>query len=484
MRRESKDRRVAVLGSELDGLVAALALAQRGAEVTLIEEGELVGGPAAAVEVAPGFRAPLALDRGRLRGDVLRWLEVPAEELAPPAAPVLVGDNGSLNAAQEAPEASEWLAQVEDLTGWARRITHRPAPPLDPRDDWHRALATGFATRLLGKRRLRRLNRVVSLSIADWLGESMGDGPLAAALAAPALESTVGGPMTMGTGLHALLRSGVTGARAARGLPALFTSLTRMLTDSGAEIRLGSPLQGLHAVEDLWIVYLQSGEAIEVDAVVSALPPRRLFADLLAGADAPVEMLESMRDLRCRGNVGIVLLAVEASPPAPVSTAGAIHHVGWSSLAVLEEAADEIKYGRMADAPPLEIAFPAVDDASLAPDDNSVVQVQARFCPPEVDRDQLIEAAVSGLRRLWPEGAERVVAARAWTPADLERDYRLPGGHLEHADWALDQLLFLRPDSRCRGGATPLPGLSICGPGCHPGAAQHGGSASWSTRRR
>lgn len=475
---KARSRRIAVLGSELDGLVAALAAARRGHQVTLIEEGDLLGGVAAAVEIAPGFRAPLALDRGRLRGDVLRWLDLPAEHLAPPELPAI----------RDAPEAGEWLAQMEDLRHWARRITHRPAPPLgwprDWRQDWRPALTTGLATRLLGKRRLRRLTRVASLPIADWLGESMDDGPVAAALAAPALESTVGGPMTMGTGLNALLRAGTTGARSAQGLPALAAWLENALAATGVEVRRGVPLQGLHRVEDSWIVHLESGEAVEFDAVVSALPPPRLFLKLLAGRGLPVEMIESLESLRARGYVGIVSLAIDAAPPQVLRQPGTIHQLGWRSLAVLEEAADEAKHRRMADQPPIEFAVSSLDDPSLAPEGAAVVTAQARYCPPGIESQRLIDCVVGALSPAWPNAADRIVATRAWTPTDLERNYRLPGGHLEHAEWALDQLLFLRPDSRCRGGSTPLPGLSICGPGCHPGVGLHGGSAAWSARRR
>lgn len=472
-----RSRRIAVLGSELDGLVAALAAARRGHQVIMIEEGDLLGGVAAPVEIAPGYSAPLALDRGRLRGDILRWLDLPAEHLAPPELPAI----------RDAPEAGEWMAQVEDLRHWARRITHRPAPPLgwprNWRDDWRRALTTGLATRLLGKRRLRRLTRVASLPIADWLGESMDDGPVAALLAAPAIESTVGGPMTMGTGLNALLRAGVAGARSAQGLPALAAWLEDALAATGVEVRRGVPLQGLHRVDTSWIAHLESGEAVEFDAVVSALPPQRLFLELLAGRGLPVEMVKSLESLRTRGHVGIVTLAIDAAPPQVLRQPGVIHPLDWRSLAMLEEVADEVKYGRMTNQPPIEFSVPSLDDPSLAPEGAAVITAQARYCPPGIEPQRLIGCVVGALSPAWPNAADRIVAARAWTPTDLERDYCLPGGHLEHAEWALDQLLFLRPEARCRGGSTPLSGLSICGPGCHPGVGINGSSGWWAVDR-
>lgn len=483
MSRAGKGRRIAVLGSELDGLVAALDLAQRGLEVTLVEKSERVGGIAAPVEIAPGYRAPLALDRGRLRGDVLRRLRIPADHLATAPTSMLLTADGDLVSAREAREAAAWLRQLRALCGWARRITHNPAPPLDPRQDLRRAIAAGFATRMLGKRRLRLLLRVASLPIADWLTESIDDGPVAAALAAPALESSVSGPMAMGSGLHALLRAGAGGARAAQGLPALLDVVGQRLRDHGVDIRRGVPLQGVHSVGEKWILHLESNETIEFDAVVSAVPPTCLLLDLVQGAQVPIEMLDSLSSFRTRGNVGVVLLAIETRPPDHVARPGLLYQVGWHSLAEVERAADEFKHGRMAATPPMELTVPSLDDPSLASEGGSVLVAQVRYCPAEIEHRHLIDAAFAGLRALWPEGTDRVIGSCAWSPADLERDYCLPGGHLEHGEWALDQLLFLRPDVRCRGEVTPLPGLFVCGPGFHPGVGLHGGSGWWAAKQ-
>jgi len=55
------------------------------------------------------------------------------------------------------------------------------------------------------------------------------------------------------------------------------------------------------------------------------------------------------------------------------------------------------------------------------------------------------------------------------TPADLERRYRLTGGHIHHGEHALDQLLFMRPTVDCAEYTTPVRGLFLGGSGSHPG---------------
>ena len=59
--------------------------------------------------------------------------------------------------------------------------------------------------------------------------------------------------------------------------------------------------------------------------------------------------------------------------------------------------------------------------------------------------------------------------------ADLEREYRVTGGHWHHTEFALDQALMMRPTYEAAQYQTPVPGLYLCGAGCHPGGDLSGG---------
>ena len=52
---------------------------------------------------------------------------------------------------------------------------------------------------------------------------------------------------------------------------------------------------------------------------------------------------------------------------------------------------------------------------------------------------------------------------------DLEREFHVTGGHWHHADIAMDQMLMMRPTYEAAQYRTPIPGLYLCGAGCHPG---------------
>jgi phytoene dehydrogenase-like protein len=55
------------------------------------------------------------------------------------------------------------------------------------------------------------------------------------------------------------------------------------------------------------------------------------------------------------------------------------------------------------------------------------------------------------------------------TPADLETNYGLTGGHIFHGELALDQLFTMRPLLGWARYRTPIRGLYMCGSGTHPG---------------
>ena len=67
-----------------------------------------------------------------------------------------------------------------------------------------------------------------------------------------------------------------------------------------------------------------------------------------------------------------------------------------------------------------------------------------------------------------------ITASELLTPQDLEREFRITGGHWHHVDLALDQFFAVRPVPGATRYVTPLAGLYLCGAGCHPGGGVMG----------
>ena len=87
------------------------------------------------------------------------------------------------------------------------------------------------------------------------------------------------------------------------------------------------------------------------------------------------------------------------------------------------------------------------------------------------------------LERFAPGFGELVEAREVITPVDMERDYALTGGHVQHAEPALDQFFAWRPmlgEARYR---YLLDGLHLAGSGAHPGGGITGGPGANAARQ-
>ena len=71
-------------------------------------------------------------------------------------------------------------------------------------------------------------------------------------------------------------------------------------------------------------------------------------------------------------------------------------------------------------------------------------------------------------------GAAILAQTDTATPADLESNLHLAGGHIYHGEHAPDQLLFMRPTIDSSRYATPVRGLYFGGGGAHPGGGLTG----------
>src|SRR4029453_2465863 len=141
-------------------------------------------------------------------------------------------------------------------------------------------------------------------------------------------------------------------------------------------------------------------------------------------------------------------------------------------------------YGRISERPYLEATIPTLSDPSLAPEGTHLLTVLFQYAPrdlrdaawDEAATDRVAEAAVRTLEAPAPGIAERIVARHVVTPADLEHEYCLSGGHPMHGEHALDQFFAWRPLlGHARYRLAGIEGLYLCGAGAHPGGGITGG---------
>ena len=128
----------------------------------------------------------------------------------------------------------------------------------------------------------------------------------------------------------------------------------------------------------------------------------------------------------------------------------------------------------------MEVTVPTVNDPALAPAGRHVLSAIVQYAPYALKegwqsgRQRFLDSALDTLERFAPGLRGSTVAAELLTPADMEREFRISGGHWHHGDLAFDQFLMVRPVPGAAQYRTPLDGLFLCGAGCHPGGGVMG----------
>ena len=510
---------VVVIGGGVNGLVCATLLARGGRQVTLVERRDAVGGAAITRELAPGFRVPaLAHSVGPLRADVAAELELGAHGLEFATSDVwmtaLDGHGRGLTlwhdpmkaaasiAAFSSRDAERWPALVatrEKLGRVVASVFDATPPSVEApsvRELWG-LLRTARQFRALGREDGYRLLRWGPMAVADLVAEFADTPLLRAALAADGVFGSMLGPWSAGSGLLFLLQAANDVAGDARrvwprgGPGAVADALRRAAEAAGVTV-----VTGARAVEVTTEgtttrgVRLADRRSIEAATVVSGLDPKATFA-LCDPMALPSELRWRASHYRARGTLAKVNLALSALPVVPGADRDQL--TGRIRMApdvdFIERAFDHVKYGGFSPLPWLEAMLPSLIDPSLAPAGGHVLSIYAQYAPvtlcsgPWDDaRQPLLHAVLDTLDRYMPGMRSLVVAAEVLTPADLERDWGLTGGHIHHGELALDQLFTMRPLLGWAQYRTPIDGLWLCGSGTHPGLGLTGGSGANAAR--
>ena len=502
---------VVVLGSNPSGLALALLLARQRLAVTVLEERDVPGGLFARETFHPGYRAPglvhgptrvvrKTIERLQLHKHGLELADHP--ETVFHAGPQASSDPGLLlegdpDRAREAigerwPGDADayvaWRGFVERVAPIVRSLLERPPPdPFSARTgDLAELFKTAFGVRRLGGNDMLELLRMAPMSAADWFGERFRAPELVAALASRGLRGGPNGPLAPHTAGLCLLAECSGDATVVGGPAALVEALLKACSEAGVELRRGLGIEelgierGAAGAREVRRVELLGGEVIEARAVVSTLDPRRTLGSLVHPRHLGPGFLAELGGLRARGSTGFVRLALCAPPDFRARPGAEFARAAITGeLRALERSFDALKYGALPERPWLDVRVPTRQDPGLAPAGHHVLTAEVHGVPRDLRgsdggwnepaRARLGELALAQLRRHFELPPETVVALDVVTPADVEERYGLTGGHVLHGEHAFDQLLFLRPSAGCAWYATPIEGLTLAGPGTHPG---------------
>jgi len=502
-----------VIGAGHNGLVAASYLAKGGRKVLVLERSDRTGGILRGSEPAPGFRAPGPIATvGRLRASVIKDLKLSSFGFAtvtpdvrmhapmPDGSSVTFWGDPSRTADELRDRSAHDAGAFVDFDRKVRAIASflayvQVATPPDPKSpslaDAIMGLRVGRAFRELGARTGREAIRALPMAVADLVQEVFEEEAVRGPLATRGVWSTAMGAWATGTAQVLLNDSaGNDGGAAGQsvfalgGTDALADALEATARSARVEIRTEAEVVGIRTQASKVVgVVLADGTEIDVPLVVSACDPKRTIRLLDPVAVGPTGIWrgENIRQPGATACVGFALGGLPAFHGGDEDRLRGRIVIG-PSIDDVELAMDAVKYGRVAEEPILEATIPSLTDPSLAPEGKHVMSVAFQAAPFHLrdgdwaaERERVGEIAVKTLERFAPGFGEIVEAIEVMTPADLESTYGLTGGHLQHAEPALDQSFAWRPLLGAARYRFLFDGLYLAGSGAHPGGGITGG---------
>jgi len=497
-----------VIGAGHNALVCAAYLAKHGQRVLVLEAADEVGGLAATREFHPGFQASVAHSINGFPKKICNDLQLQSHglEVASEILPlvglnaggehVIVHENsvsgvgeGDSSAYQDYDRLMQRFSNVLKPF-WLKTMPRIAKTSIS---DMLTFAHIGLNLRRIGKNDMREFMRVAALPTRDLMDENFDNEILKAILSWDGLvgskmapRSPNGAVLTMlyrrageYHGGHAILRGGLGG---------LINALAASASSSGAEIRTGARVgrilidgstDGLIANG----VQLVNGDKIESDQVVSGADPKRTFLDLVGVENLDIGFSNRIRRLRCDGYVAKLHLALNSLPEFDGLKKPHGRMIVAPNMDAIEFAYDDSKYGECSSQPVIEFVIPSLHDASLAPAGQHVLSAHVMYAPYRLKggwtreaRESFCERVIDTIAKYAPRLRDHIVHQELLTPADLEQSYRVTGGHWHHAELAFDQILMMRPTYEAAQYSTPIPGLFLCGAGCHPGGDITGGA--------
>jgi phytoene dehydrogenase-like protein len=321
-------------------------------------------------------------------------------------------------------------------------------------------------------------------------------------LTGPAMHADLQ-PEEPGTGIYALLlsmlgqRFGMPVVEGGTGM--ITAALAAKAREDGVEIVTGRRVDR---------IVVERGRAVGVEAGGEALSARRAVLCALeigalvrlAGPESfPPRALAEVRHYRPGLGTFKVDWALDGRVPwaAEECRRAAVVHVG-DTPTQMSRSAWEAAHGLLPGKPTLILGQQSLADPSRAPAGKHTLWGYAhvpsvptgdaarprakagwdRSTEPFLERiEAAIEAHAPGFR-------DRILARRAWSPADLEAaDASLAGGDISAGSFAIDQQLLFRPGPSWWRWGTPVKGLYLAGASAPPGAGVHGACGDLAARQ-
>ena len=509
-----------IIGSGINGLVAASLLALKGRKVLVLEREGEAGGCMRSLPLYPGFvHDPLAATfvlfmtspAGAALGPHLarHGFEYchsphPTAVLRPNGeALVLTMDQAENIRRLNALSAGDGDAHAAVVQGIAADAPFLFALLGNPAWDWKMARLMFAQVRQRG---LRGLAAWFGQALAPARGWLEGDfkHPTVQALFAPWVLHTGLGPEAaysaqMGKVIaFALEAAGAPIAKGGAGAAA--QAFVRLIEEQGGEVRLNTDVDRILVQgKQVTGVRLADGSDIACASVLASVTPSQLYGRMLQG-DAPAQdRAAATRFRHGRGNFQLHY-ALDAVPEwlSPGLEQVALIHLA-DGVDSVSRSVNEAERGLLPAVPTICVGQPSVLDPSRCPAGKAVLWLQIPDAPRIIKGDAAGEITATDWGAVAEAFADRIEAIlcrhikdfktlvlnrTAYSPQDLNRmNINLEGGDPYGGACTLDQFFIWRPFAHSTNGTSEIKGLIHIGASTHPGPGLGGGSGFNAAKR-
>lgn len=505
-----------IIGSGINGLVAAAMLARKGRRVLVLEREDVLGGCARTAEITePGFHHDV------MAATWVLFLTSPAHEvlgadlaqhglefchsphptavLRPGGASlVLTTDRAANVAAFEARSAGDGAQHGRDvgaIEGEAPFLFGLLGGPLW---SWKTLRAVLGQTRKSGVRGMAAWFGAALAPTRGWLEQSYASADVQALWAPWVLH--VG--LTPESAYSAKMTKVIAFALEAAGAPvikggsgAAVAAFRSLIEAKGATLRTGADVARVTvSAGRVTGVELTDGEQIRCASVLASVAPGQMADRLLAGSIKARKAEELQKFRHGRGNFQLHY----ALSRMPEWAADGLDDVALIHLTdgidAVSKSCNEAERGMLPEVPTICVGQPHRLDPTRCPEGSAVLWLQIPDAPRVIKGDAAREITTTpewteALREAFADRIERILSRhitnwdsikrtrRAFSPKDLAAmNINLVGGDPYGGHCAVDQFFLWRPTSGTRNTATDIKGLHHIGASVHPGPGLGGGS--------
>ena len=504
-----------IIGSGINSLVVAALLGKQNKKVLVLESREQIGGLSSTIELKKGFKCNAIHDSLKwidprlmktlklqdhglkiIKPDIVRIaLGLEGKHIFFNRDPSKTADSISNISEIDSLKWIEFVHYLKKLSELLEKLYTIPPPKIP---DLKMADVLSLRPMLApllkqGPRGFVDLLRVAPMMMNELMDEWFENELLRSAISASGVHHLSLGPYSAGTGfnlLHQNLYSdcGIYNSLFIKGgTIELANTLKKVAESYQVEFRTNSQVKSIKVNQKCCEgIILENGENIKSSFVVSGLDPHNTFINLVGSSNLNPDFLTQVNNIRYRGSTARLFFILKNLPEIEGVNSNQMN-TNFSictSMESLEKASDGVKYGKISDTPFVDFNIPTILNENFAINNQHILAASVQYAPyhlrNQIWDDQtksiLKKNTMKVIENIIPNFSNLIESSHVLSPEDIENEFGLKEGNLNHGEMTLDQFMFMRPTISSSQYTTPIKNLYICGGGTHPGGGLHGGN--------